>query len=163
MSKGNKTRSQRARRRSSDQNDLPSRARNRLLWPVTLGILVVGVGINIAILSGTRGGARRSAPTAPTAATDHGRQLYENACAICHGIEGAGYAQSGVPAPALDATEHAWHHADAQILGLMRNGGSTMPAVGAAWTDADRAAVLTYVKTWWTPEQRRAQQGTVGE
>lgn len=38
-----------------------------------------------------------------------------------------------------------------------------MPAVGVGWTNDDLAPVLAYVKQWWTPEQRGAQQGSIAE
>lgn len=92
-----------------------------------------------------------------------GETLYAQSCASCHGPVGEGFAQAGVPAPPLDGSAHSWHHADDQILGLIRDGGSIMPAVGRDWSDAQRTAVLTFVKTRWEPWQRDRQPGTIGE
>lgn len=92
-----------------------------------------------------------------------GQTLYDAACAECHGLDGKGYAQSLVLAPPLDGSAHSWHHPDSQILGLLRFGGMTMPAVAASWTDDDIEATLTYVKSRWEPWQREEQQGTIGE
>lgn len=92
-----------------------------------------------------------------------GGKLYAQSCASCHGASGAGFARAGVPAPPLDGSAHSWHHSDDQILGLIRDGGSIMPAVGHDWSDAQRAAVLTFVKARWEPWQRDRQPGTIGE
>lgn len=91
-----------------------------------------------------------------------GQTLYQANCATCHGADGAGYA-SVQNAPAVNGSEHAWHHPDEQIVGLIRQGGMQMPAVGADWSDEEIEAVLGYVKAWWTPRQRAAQAGTLGE
>lgn len=48
-------------------------------------------------------------------------------------------------------------------IGLIRNGGSMMPAVGANWSDEEIHAVLAHVKSWWQPSQRDTQQGGIGE
>ena len=91
-----------------------------------------------------------------------GETIYSANCASCHGAEGEGYA-SIQNAPALNGSEHSWHHPDEQIIGLIRQGGMQMPAVGADWSDKEVEAVLGYVKAWWTPQQRKAQAGTIGE
>lgn len=91
-----------------------------------------------------------------------GQGTYQASCAACHGADGAGYA-SAQNAPAIKGSEHAWHHPDEQVLSLIRQGGNQMPAVGANWSDEKVEAVWAYVKQWWTPEQREAQQGDIGE
>lgn len=143
------------------------RPRDSWLWPVAGGIVLVGIVVNLVIVLATRE-PRTNAAGPITAASvevslERGAQLYGANCASCHGTDGGGYALAGVPAPALDATEHAFHHPDEQIVSLLRNGGTVMPAVGRGWTDDDLASVLAYVKQWWTPEQRAAQEGTIGE
>lgn len=94
-------------------------------------------------------------------AAEVGETRYRQSCASCHGPQGAGHLYPG--APALDASEHAWHHSDAQIIRLMRSGGPSMPAVAGRWSDDDVAAVMAYMKSWWTLEQRQNQVGTIGE
>ncbi len=90
-----------------------------------------------------------------------GESRYQAACAACHGVEGQGHVL--LNAPALNGSEHSWHHPDEQIIGLIRNGGTNMPPVGAAWDQEEIDAVLTYFKQWWSPQQRRSQTGTIGE
>ena len=92
-----------------------------------------------------------------------GEMIYQANCSQCHGNEGAGYAQEGMPAPALNGSEHAWHHPDAQMLTLIRQGGNMMPAVGADWDDEAVEAVWAYVKQWWSAEQKKSQRGSIGE
>jgi len=42
-----------------------------------------------------------------------GRSVFLATCAVCHGTEAEGYANE-LAAPALNASEHAWEHADPQ-------------------------------------------------
>ena len=92
-----------------------------------------------------------------------GESLYQQNCVACHGANGEGYANVAMPAPAVNGSEHAWHHQDAQILGLIQNGGPNMPAVGANWTQEEREAVWIYVKHWWTADIRATHPGDLGE
>ena len=90
-----------------------------------------------------------------------GREVYLNVCAQCHGENGEGYANE-LQAPALDASEHAWHHPDQQIyewvvfgkLGL----GRQMPPLGDQLSDAEVYALIAFLHTLWTPEQLSTQQ-----
>ncbi len=136
-------------------------------WLVTAGIVIVGVvllvGMNLAKRAPRNAGAAGALGARVEVSLDRGQQLYDANCASCHGANGGGYASRDTPAPALNGSEHSWHHSDSQILALMREGGFQMPAVGADWSEDDLASVLAYVKQWWAPAQRRAQQGTIGE
>ena len=92
-----------------------------------------------------------------------GESLYQQNCVACHGANGEGYANAAMPAPAVNGSEHAWHHRDEQILGLIQNGGPNMPAVGANWTQEELDAVWIYVKHWWTADIRATHPGDLGE
>ena len=65
-------------------------------------------------------------------------------------------------APALDHSEHAWHHPDQQIHDWVKNGklglGREMPALGDQLSDAEIEAEIAYLHTLWTPEQLETQQ-----
>ena len=130
-------------------------------WQVIAGLVVVGLGVNALVWFAPGREQEVSTvqelPSYPVEQVMQGRELYAANCATCHGANGAGYAQAGVPAPALNGTMHAWHHPDAQIAGFIRNGVRQMPAVGADWTDEEIDAVLSYVKQWWEPEQLAEQ------
>jgi mono/diheme cytochrome c family protein len=121
------------------------------------GFLIFGSGLLAAC------GTAPVTPT-PTATPDpvmQGREVFLRVCAECHGQNGEGYANE-LSAPALDASEHAWHHPDQQIRDWIANGklgvGSEMPALGDQLTKAEIEAVIAYLHTLWTPEQLEAQQ-----
>jgi mono/diheme cytochrome c family protein len=130
-----------------------------------LGFTLLLVLVGGALLYANRSQAKRTVQidTSQNAQLALGETIYQANCVACHGIDGAGYAQKGLPAPAINGTEHAWHHPDEQILALLQQGGNLMPAVGANWSNQEREAVWAYVKQWWTPQQRKAQSGTIGE
>lgn len=92
-----------------------------------------------------------------------GQQVYEDNCARCHGLKGEGQPPATLlpgqaPAPAHDDTGHTWHHADAQLTQIVTEGGVFgMPAFGETLTEAEIAAALAYIKTFWTRDQRRYQ------
>lgn len=120
--------------------------------------LLAFVGVRVASSLPSDGSSRVS-----TEVLAAGEALYQNGCAACHGSEGEGSAQPTIPAPPLDGSAHSWHHSDAQIVGLIRQGGTQMPAVGASWNDDEVEAVLSFVKSRWAPWQREQQPGTIGE
>lgn len=108
-----------------------------------------------------------------------GKALYAENCASCHGVRLEGQpdwrsprADGRLPAPPHDATGHTWHHADAQLLAIIRRGTaavvgggyeSDMPGFAGILSDAESAAVLDFIKsTWPQPEadyQRRISGG----
>lgn len=126
----------------------------RYFWHGIVAVFVIGGLANLLIWFFPRqeGGALEL-PSYPVQQVAEGRDLYQANCSSCHGADGTGYAQTGVPAPALNGSMHAWHHPDAQIAGFLRNGVGQMPAVGADWTDEEIDATLSYIKQWWEPEQ----------
>ncbi|MFV1858819.1 MAG: cytochrome c [Anaerolineales bacterium] len=90
-----------------------------------------------------------------------GRSVYLATCAVCHGADAEGYANE-LAAPALNASEHAWEHADPQIHLWIVEGklgfGRQMPAYGDQLTDAEVHAVIAYLHSLWLPERLRMQQ-----
>lgn len=100
-------------------------------------------------------------PTPTRAPVFLGREVFLRVCAECHGQNAEGYA-NGLAAPALNSTEHAWHHPDQQIHDWIVNGklglGREMPALGDKLSDDEVHAVIDYLHTLWTPEQLEAQQ-----
>ncbi len=90
-----------------------------------------------------------------------GRELYEAHCVRCHG-GAAGGEISDIPPP-HNAEGHTWHHSDCLIIetvlqGTDRPGYPEMPAFGDRLTEQDVRAILAYIRTWWTEEQREFQQ-----
>ena len=143
-------------------NKKSSRKRNSIKinrsWIIILiiGIVLIGSGILLRI-----GNSNSNQVVIDSEAIVQGQVLYEENCASCHGIQGEGHVL--LNAPALDSSEHAWHHPDEQIISLIRNGGFQMPPVGAAMSDEQIESVIAYFKIWWTPQQRQMQRGEIGE
>jgi mono/diheme cytochrome c family protein len=102
-----------------------------------------------------------------------GRQLYAVHCAACHGAKLEGQPKwrerlpnGRFPAPPHDATGHTWHHPDALLFNIVKNGiepyapagyRSDMPAFAKTLADDDIRAVLAYIKSTWPDEQRKLQ------
>jgi mono/diheme cytochrome c family protein len=92
------------------------------------------------------------------AAAAQGKRVYEQVCGLCHGVDGMGKPGQ---APALAGSQ--WviaaghnrlaHIPLAGISGPISVGGKdwnlSMAAMGAALSDADLAAVLTYIRSSW--------------
>ena len=77
-------------------------------------------------------------------------------------------ADGRLPAPPHDASGHTWHHPDAMLFGMVKEGFMTgvhapagylsdMPAYGGLLDDREIAATLAYIKSTWPAEQRRHQ------
>jgi mono/diheme cytochrome c family protein len=103
--------------------------------------------------------------TASSAQIEEGKVVYEQYCASCHGLNGEGQAnwqfpaEDGfLPAPPHNDSGHTWHHSDAQLLMVIANGRNKMPAYAETLTPAQQEAVLAYIKTFWSPEIRQAQE-----
>ncbi len=109
---------------------------------------------------------------------DRGRTVYENVCALCHNTDGA-----GKPGQAPPFVKSEWALGSANRMIRIPLAGLTgpvtvnsqeynlpsMPAMGAALSDDDLAAVLTYIRQSWgnnaseiTPEQVKAVRAQVG-
>lgn len=101
-----------------------------------------------------------------------GRSLYAQHCASCHGakLEGQPNWQEPLPnghlpAPPHDATGHTWHHSDAELFAITRNGlaavvpgyQSDMPAFAGVLSDEEILAVLAFIRNTW-PEKEREYQ-----
>ncbi len=109
-----------------------------------------------------------------------GKHIYDRDCASCHGAKLEGQpnwrmrqANGRLPAPPHDATGHTWHHADALLIEITKNGlvpgvtapegyVSDMPAYSATLSDQDIRAVLAYIKSSW-PKHALAQQKVINQ
>jgi len=136
---------------------------NRTLRIVVFGLFSVAVLVAQAVLQSARNNDTLTL----------GTQVYAADCARCHGARGEGgnpaaplaRDASGLrPAPPHDSTGHTWHHPDALLKEIITNGSSypdfqsPMPAWGDKLSEAEIDAVIAYIKTWWTDEQRQFQQ-----
>lgn len=88
-----------------------------------------------------------------------GRSLYQASCERCHEEAANG---TGRLAPPHGPTGHTWHHPDGQIvdiiLGRLQYAGRTMPSFEGQMSEDDARAVLAFLKTNWTPAQRKFQE-----
>jgi mono/diheme cytochrome c family protein len=139
-----------------------------------VGVAIMGVAV---ILYGTM---RQSGPAFIDPANQtlvmQGKAIYTNNCAACHGelLQGQPnwrerMPNGKLPAPPHDKTGHTWHHPDAMLVDMVRNGlvpGKTapagyvsdMPAYGGILSDDEIIAVLTYIKSAWPPKVLEAQK-----
>jgi mono/diheme cytochrome c family protein len=98
-----------------------------------------------------------------------GAALYARHCASCHGTNLEGQPNwrrrlpnGRLPAPPHDASGHTWHHPDALLIGIVKNGlvppyapagyASDMPAFAGVLSDDQIRAVLAYIQSRW-PKQ----------
>ena len=107
----------------------------------------------------------------------HGQTLYEANCDSCHGGRTGG-SMMDYP-PRHNASGHTWHHPDCELLQVVRDGGDEMtrsmrdmmapPGAPQMQAFKDRLSddeirdVLAFIKTMWTPEQRRVQSEITSE
>lgn len=105
-----------------------------------------------------------------------GQALYASHCASCHGARLEGQPNwrhrlpnGRLPAPPHDETGHTWHHPDAVLIDITKNGlvpgrtapagyESDMPAFGQVLSDSDIIAVLAYIKSSWPPQALEMQK-----
>ena len=95
-----------------------------------------------------------------------GSKVYAAHCAACHGagLEGQPdwrrrLANGRMPAPPHDESGHTWHHPDAMLFAITKNGlapphappgyESDMPAFGDKLSDDEIWSVLAYIKSHW--------------
>lgn len=136
---------------------------NKHFSKIVFGVITAAIAILALVIFYPSGENKAELSTVSQEVLLYGESLYEASCASCHGADGAGNNQTQVPA--LNGSMHSWHHNDDYLINKIRYGGINMPAVGAneGWTDVDVEAALTYFKQWWTGQQRKVQQGSIGE
>ncbi len=123
-------------------------------------------------IAGVARAADEPPPPAP-AVVKAGRAVYQRSCASCHGARAEGAPgwerlneHGDIPAPPHDRQGHSWRHSDAMLYGIIQHGWRdefnktqqlTMPAFAGQLSPKQTVAVITYLKTLWTREQRRFQ------
>ncbi|MCW5875798.1 MAG: cytochrome c [Anaerolineales bacterium] len=141
-----------SKRERREQRRAGALARRNRTW-LFAGLVILGLAALAAFMALS---APRPEPLASQAQLALGEQVYAQTCAVCHGDRGQGHLLPG--APALDHSEHAWHHPDGQIQQLILAGGTLMPPLGDQLSHEEIVAVIRYIQTWWTPQQLEAQQ-----
>jgi mono/diheme cytochrome c family protein len=133
------------------------------------------MGILVILLTACSSDTDRFIATNPEM-YEQGQQTYIQFCATCHGMTGAGQfpdapaqrdATGRFGAPPHNENGHTWHHDDDLLYQIVREGGMgnpedfyPMPAFGEVLTDEQIEAVIFYIKSLWTEEQRQHQQQT---
>ena len=141
-------------------------------------LFVVG---SIAIWFVYRPSAKNDVPNStltspPATVIAQGSAIYQQHCAVCHGVNGEGQVPTApfdrdetgrYTAPPHNETGHTWHHADDLLIEIVHDGGMgqpdlfhEMPAFGEQLTDEQIQAVIIYIKTLWTEDQRVRQAET---
>jgi mono/diheme cytochrome c family protein len=100
------------------------------------GLLTTAIGLGFTVAGVA---AQEVAPSVMTA----GEAVYMKNCAPCHQAKGQGEA----PAPPLAGNSRL--RDEKLVLGQILMGGEYMPAFGFQISDADIAAVATYVRNSW--------------
>ena len=119
-----------------------------------LAIIIVTIMVNIGLLIWKQNRlAKFDAPNYSKQQLALGQDLFDGTCAACHGLKGQGNAKLNPPVPALNGSEHAWHHTDAQVATWIRTGIGKMPVVQPNWSDEQITAVHAYIKQWWSLEK----------
>ena len=138
-------------------------------WPVAA---VVTLALALWIL------LDRPSPSSTPPAVD-GAALYMRHCASCHGADLEGQPEwrrrksdGRLPAPPHDDSGHTWHHDDALLLRIVREGmvpphapdgyASDMPAFAGVLSDAEIRAVLDHIASRWSDEVRRQRAERFG-
>jgi mono/diheme cytochrome c family protein len=109
----------------------------------------------------------------PVAQEQDGRSLYETNCASCHGAQLEGQPDwmsrlpnGRLPAPPHDETGHTWHHSDAQLFRIVKEGlaaiapgyETDMPAFADRMTEDEIRAVIDFIKSTWPDRERDYQR-----
>jgi mono/diheme cytochrome c family protein len=151
--------------------------RTNLVVPAGAGLLVMAVVAAFAQSSGPEPVAGPTFLGEPVTEEQVavGERVYALNCAACHGANFEGQPDwrrrldtGRMPAPPHDETGHTWFHSDRNLFIITRGGveaavpgyKSDMPAFGEILTDAEMAAVLSYIKSTW-PERQRAFQAEI--
>lgn len=119
------------------------------------------------------GAAQSSSLSGATGEVEMGRAVYDQFCASCHGKQAEGTAEwqrpdakGELPAPPHNSTGHTWRHSDTELAEMIAQGWRdpfnktdrlTMPAFEAVLKPNEISAVIAYLKTLWTSEQRQFQ------
>lgn len=110
------------------------------------------------------------------ALTTAGKRIYDSYCGACHGANLEGQPDwrlrlpnGRLPAPPHDASGHTWHHPDALLFGIVKEGlvpdkyappkyESNMPAFGPILSDEEIRAAIAYIKSAWTERELAYQR-----
>jgi mono/diheme cytochrome c family protein len=164
---------------SSAQGMTEASGRRIFRWLLASVVLLLVAAIGFALM-----GKRSSIDPQDKALVATGNRIYGAHCGACHGANLEGQPNwrerlpnGRLPAPPHDASGHTWHHPDALLFGIVKEGlvpgkyappqyESDMPAFGRILSDKEIQSVLAYIKSTWTERelayQRQMDQQTQG-
>ena len=106
---------------------------------------------------------------ANTESEKRGQSLYIKKCQSCHGIDGVGETytvkaltdKNYLRAPAMNDSEHAWHHTDEALVQTILDGSPREPRM-QAWkksgmTEDNARDIVAYIKSLWTQRELDCQ------
>lgn len=142
-------------------------------WVALAAVALLGTAI-IAI-GGNPWRPGGQGPSADPAQIALGHRVYQAHCASCHGVNLEGQPawprrrpDGRLPAPPHDPSGHTWHHPDAQLVEITRDGfarimpgyETDMPAFGGTLSETEIVAVIAFIRSTWPPEihRRRAER-----
>jgi mono/diheme cytochrome c family protein len=139
------------------------------LTALSLTLLVIATGWSVSGIAFGTGPAWLFGPTRE----QQGERLYNAYCAQCHGGPVVETPAVAYP-PRHNASGHTWEHPSCELLDIVRDGGNDrtramhaaqgpaaaveMPAYKERLSDDDIVAILTYIKSMWTPQERVFQE-----
>lgn len=88
---------------------------------------------------------------------ERGQSVYEQNCIACHGPGGEGHGEVK-QAPALNGSEHSWHHPDGDLYRIVSDGLINMPSFKEELSHEERIAVIRYFQSWWPADMLSIQQ-----
>jgi len=124
-------------------------------WPgfeIVLGVILIVFTTNVFAETWKRGTEQEE---------KRGAKLYVMHCQACHGSNGVG----GQPVPpmlrnpdyfeppALDDSQHAWHHSDENLVEMILEGSPRtpqMPAWKSVLSQQEAADLVAYMKSLWS-------------
>ena len=139
-------------------------------------VAVVIIGAAAILYSATRQSDPAFIDPADHTLVMQGKAIYANNCAACHGESLQGQPNwrermpnGKLPAPPHDKSGHTWHHPDAMLVDMVKNGlvpGKTappgyvsdMPAYRDILSDHEIVAVIAYIKSSWPAKVLEAQK-----
>src|SRR5690554_5796772 len=148
-------------------------SQKKLIFGVVGAVIIGAAAILYSVI---RGSGPAFIDPADQSLVMQGKAISANNCAACHGESLQGQPNwrermlnGKLPAPPHDKTGHTWHHPDAMLVDMVKNGlvpGKTapagyvsdMPAYGGILSDDEIIAVLTYIKSAWPPKVLEAQK-----
>jgi copper transport protein len=125
------------------------------------GLVSFLVGVGLVFNTQLAGTGETDALTNPFPSTADslatGRQVYQQNCQSCHGVDGRGDgpAAAGLAPPPADLLVHVPLHFDQAMFNFIKNGipGTAMAPLGDKLTDEEIWHVINYIKTFEEPLQ----------